>query len=227
MDYKSFHYPKLFRQDISVYYKSEGVFFETYNCKTNYENVVKDCQFRCVYCDAHMDECGGEPFSLDHFRPVDVFSEKFDGVLNIHPFNLHLSCQKCNVLKKNDWKGCLDTIDGVTFVASSGYIDRFKEDINCYLRVDGKGSVFSVDSNGPAEYMIRKLLLNRTNRVYIRNLRLVKEKAKRVMDLLVIAQSKLHEDFKNNKISAEEMKIKFEKVLRLLESFNQLQILGV
>ncbi|WP_224394467.1 hypothetical protein, partial [Klebsiella michiganensis] len=105
----SFYYPSLVRQDIAIYYKVEGEFYATYNCEKNYINISKDCQFRCVYCDAHVDECGGEHFSLDHFRPMDVFLDKFNGVLKVHPFNLHLSCQKCNVLKTNDWRGCQDT----------------------------------------------------------------------------------------------------------------------
>ncbi|EPB2249593.1 MULTISPECIES: hypothetical protein [Citrobacter] len=218
----SFFYPVLVRQDISAYYKKEGEFYATYNCEKNYINISKDCQFRCVYCDAHIDECGGERFSLDHFRPTDIFSGKFNGVLKTHPFNLHLSCQKCNVLKTNDWKGCTDTIDGVTHLSGLGYVDRFKDDITRYIRVDDNGLVNSISSNGPGEYMIRKMLLNRTNRVYIRKRRIVKEKASRIFNLLLNRQSQL---MYSNKFGTDEHKDEISKLLELFDRFKRLNLL--
>lgn len=223
----NFYYPPLARQDISAYYKSEGQFFLTYNCKTNYENIVKDCQSRCVYCDAHIDECGGEPFSLDHFRPSDVFSKKFDGVLSIHPFNLHLSCQKCNVLKTNDWKGCKDTIDGATYISRLGYIDRFKVNITDYLQVDNNGYVLSINSNGPGDYMIRKMLLNRTNRVYVRKRRVVKDKADRVLKLLIEKQSDLLNGTVLSDLNVDEQQKRLKKLLELFQRFQRLNLMKV
>lgn len=218
----SFYYPALVRQHISVYYKTEGVFYDTYNCDKNYANVSKDCHFRCVYCDARIDECGGERFSLDHFRPTDVFCDKFNGVLKTHPFNLHLSCQKCNVLKTNDWKGCVDTIDGVTHSSGLGYIDRFNEDISKYTMVNENGLVVSLDSNGPGDYMVRKLLLNRTNRVYLRKKRVVKDKASRVLNLLLNKQSAL---LNSDIVVDENMKEEIKKLLDLFERFKNLNLL--
>ncbi|HEJ0091578.1 TPA: hypothetical protein SLO30_003322 [Morganella morganii] len=213
-----FYYPVLVRQDITTYCKEDGKFYATYNCKKNYDNISKDCKFRCVYCDARIDECGGEPFSLDHFRPMDVFLDKFDGILKIHPFNLHLSCQKCNVLKTNDWKGCKDKIDGATYISRLGYIDRFREDINKYIKVDGNGLVISINSNGPGDYMIRKMLLNRTNRVYLRKRRVVKEKASRILKLLLQKQNDI---FNSNNIDVYELK----KLQGLFHRYEQLNLL--
>ncbi|WP_127350770.1 hypothetical protein [Dickeya fangzhongdai] len=218
----NYYYPILTRQDISVYYKSEGEFYSAYNCDKNYNNISKDCQYRCVYCDAHIDECGGERFSLDHFRPTDIFSNKFDGILKFHPFNLHLSCQKCNVLKTNDWKGCLDTIDGATYISSLGYIDRFKDDVTKYLSVNENGMIISVNSNGPGDYMVRKLLLNRTNRVYIRKRRVVKDKASRILKLLIDKQAVL---MSSDKMGTDECKIEVKKLLALFERFKRLNLL--
>ncbi len=144
----SLYFPTLKRQNIQQYYKREGEFYATYNCQKNYDNVAKDCQHRCVYCDVHVDECGGEKFSLDHFRPQNVFGEKFDGILKVHPFNLHLSCQKCNVLKSDDWKGCWDTKYGATYISKKGYIDRFQVDAANYLKVDSEGKVVSTNAAG-------------------------------------------------------------------------------
>lgn len=220
----NFYYPHLSRQDISAYYKSAGEFYATYNCEKNYSNISKDCQYRCVYCDASIDECGGEPFSLDHFRPMDVFLEKFDGILKTHPFNLHLSCQKCNVLKTNDWKGCRETQDGATFVSRLGYIDRFKVDISNYISVNENGMVVSIDDNGPGDYMIRKMLLNRTNRVFIRKRRLVKNKAALILRLLLQEQN----DLLNSKdLNAEDFKVEIMKLQNLFKRFEQLDLIKV
>ncbi|KAB7492744.1 hypothetical protein F7Q97_04885 [Klebsiella michiganensis] len=218
----SFYYPSLVRQDIAIYYKVEGEFYATYNCEKNYINISKDCQFRCVYCDAHVDECGGEHFSLDHFRPMDVFLDKFNGVLKVHPFNLHLSCQKCNVLKTNDWRGCQDTIDGATYISRLGYIDRFKEDISKYIKVDENGFVISIDNNGPGDYMIRKMLLNRTNRVYLRKRRVVKDKAERVLKLLLQKQEDI---LRSDEMNIDELKKEIQKLQSLLRRFERLKLL--
>lgn len=220
----NFYYPVLVRQDIAAYYKEEGGFYATYNCEKNYNNISKDCQFRCVYCDARIDECGGERFSLDHFRPMDVFSNKFGGILKIHPYNLHLSCQKCNVLKTNDWKGCINTIDGVTFKSRLGYIDRFQDDISKYIAVDDDGVVISIDSNGPGDYMVRKLLLNRTNRVYVRKRRIVKEKAARVFEMLLDKQAAI---MNSDKVDTNECKEKMKRLINLFERFKCLGLLRI
>lgn len=222
-----FYYPPLFRQDISVYYKNNNEFYLTYNCKKNYDNIAKDCQYRCVYCDAHINECGGEPFSLDHFRPSDVFSDKFNGILSIHPFNLHLSCQKCNVLKTNDWKGCRSTIDGVTYISKLGYLDRFKVDIASYIDVDENGMVHSINSNGPGEYMILKLLLNRTNRVYLRKRRVVREKADRILKLLINKQIEIFNDSTLNKMSSDDKLKEIEKLSSLFRRFKDLNLMMI
>lgn len=220
----NFYYPALVRQDISAYYKKEGEYYATYNCDKNYSNISKDCQFRCVYCDAHIDECGGERFSLDHFRPTDVFSSKFNGILTIYPFNLHLSCQKCNVLKTNDWKGCEDTIDGATHRSRLGYIDRFQDDINKYIKVDKNGLIISIDINGPGDYMVRKMMLNRTNRVYIRKRRVVKEKAERILKLLLNKQAEL---LSSDELGTEKNKEDIKKLLVLFERYERLKLLKI
>ncbi|WP_345853460.1 hypothetical protein [Shewanella algae] len=225
MKSKGLYFPLLKRKSIECYYSNNGDFYRTYNCSSNYTNVANDCMNRCVYCDVLVDECGGEPLSLDHFRPISVFGNKFNGILKFHPYNLHLSCQKCNVLKSSDWKGCVDTIDGPSFVNSKGYVDRFESDVMRYLDVTPDGRIISVDDAGPANYMIGKLLLNRTNRVYIRLLRQVKYKASIVHDILT----------ENMKSSVEKMKSgrhenldlsEVDALIKLLERFNKLNLMA-
>lgn len=227
MKVSSLYYPPLKRQSIKLYLKKEGGFYATYNCDKNYKNVSKDCQNRCVYCDAHVDECGGERFSLDHFRPIDIFGNKFDGILKIHPFNLHLSCQKCNVLKTNDWKGCRDTHDGPTFLQRKGYIDRFKHEVTDYLRVDSNGRVQCENSDGPGKYMIGKLLLNRTNRVYIRKRREVKAKADLIQGLLLKKNHELLEKWNDKLLTEDEVKKEMAELLSLSERFHKLGVIKI
>lgn len=221
------YYPPLKRQNIEKYYKTNGRFYAKYNCQKNYDNVAKDCQYRCVYCDAHIDECGGEPFSLDHFRPIEVFGNKFDGVLKVHPFNLHFSCQKCNVLKTNDWKGCRVTKDGVTYVSGQGYIDRFLVDITDYLEVDGDGFIRCRNNNGPAKYMIGKMLLNRTNRVYLRKRREVKFKAERIYKLLIAKHEELLNGMIEKKLTVDEAGTEMRKLQRLFNKFDLLKLIRI
>ncbi|HIF9433908.1 TPA: hypothetical protein ACX6R6_002034 [Photobacterium damselae] len=223
----SLYFPALKRQKVEQYYKSEGEFYATYNCQKNYDNVAKDCQYRCVYCDVHVDECGGEKFSLDHFRPQNIFGGKFGGILKIHPFNLHLSCQKCNVLKSDDWKGCKNTQDGATYISKKGYIDRFQVDATDYFNVDSDGKITAANSSGPSEYMIGRLLLNRTNRVYTRKLREVTFKAQRIKELLALRQSKAMEEWHSGLLSEEQAKVEFGLLTTLLKRYSNLQTVSI
>ncbi len=220
---KGLYFPALTRQVITQYYKKgSSEFYATYNCQHNYDNVALDCKNHCVYCDVHVDECGGEKFSLDHFRPKNVFGDKFDGILKIHPFNLHLSCQKCNVLKSDDWKGCEDTQDGVTYISKKGYIDRFQVDASEYFDVNDMGQIVSINDNGPGEYMIGRLLLNRTNRVYLRKLREVTFKVNRIKELLAARQNEALANWKSGVLSEQQAKEEIGLLTNLWNRFSKL-----
>lgn len=217
---RGLYFPDLNRQLVTQYYKNGSTeFYATYNCKHNYNNIALDCQYRCVYCDVHVDECGGEKFSLDHFRPQNIFGEKFDGVLNTHPFNLHLSCQKCNVLKSDDWKGCVQTQNGETYLLKKGYIDRFQVDASDYFDVNEMGQIVSINDEGPGDYMIKRLLLNRTNRVHIRKLREVNLKIDTIKELLAARQNEVMANWNSNVISDQQAKEKMGHLTSLLNRF--------
>lgn len=189
VDLNSLFFPILSRHPAYMYYSRDGDFYAASNYQSNYDKVAENCKHRCVYCDATEKECGGEKFSLDHFRPKDIFINKFNGILIRHPYNLHLSCQKCNVLKSKDWQGCQTTIDGYTYVFGKGYVDRFRKDILKYMYVQENGRVAITNNRigyaqNPAKYMIERLHLNRPNRVYIRQQRIVKQLSKKIDALL-------------------------------------------
>ncbi|HGV9306640.1 TPA: hypothetical protein ACNOH7_002554 [Vibrio fluvialis] len=221
---RGLYFPALSRQSLSQYYKRGGKkeFYAIYNCQHNYENIARDCKQRCVYCDVHVDECGGEKFSLDHFRPKNLFGDKFNGILKIHPYNLHLSCQKCNVLKSDDWKGCVDTQDGVTYLSKRGYIDRFKVDASDYFNVDASGKVVSINTFGPGEYMIGRLHLNRTNRVYLRKLREVTNKSDIVLRKLDAKYAQVMDDWEADVLSPEQAKKELKSLKSLMSRYIQL-----
>ena len=195
-------FPVLRRQKLELYRNRDGKYYADY--KSNYEKVSEDCLKRCVYCDATERECGGDRFSLDHFRPRKVFAEKFDGVLLTHPFNLYLSCQKCNVLKSSDWHGCQDTIDGYTYRDKKGYLDRFSTDPSEYLSVDSEGNIQALKADGPVEYMIKKLHLNRPNRAYLRMKRIINQRVKLLVAELNDLGDDVEKKYNSGVISAEE-----------------------
>tara|TARA_B100001059_G_C17804947_1_gene568541 strand:+ start:614 stop:1297 length:684 start_codon:yes stop_codon:yes gene_type:complete len=182
-------FPSLKRQPVRSYYTTLGNFYAASNYQSNYEKVAADCLHRCVYCDATEKECGGERFSLDHFRPKDVFINKFNGILVQHPYNLHLSCQKCNVLKSKDWHGCENTINGYSYSSGKGYVDRFREDLHKFVEVSADGRIYvkAIDQphpKNPAQYMIERMHLNRPNRVFIRQKRVITKVVNDIEDLL-------------------------------------------
>lgn len=221
------HFPKLYRQSIELYYSQKGQFYARSNYQQNYARVAEDCKHRCVYCDATEKECGGEPFSLDHFRPRASFATKFKGVLIFHPYNLHLSCQKCNVLKSNDWQGCLIDIEGPTHCNGKGYIDRFVQDISDFLEVNRSGRIRAkqphTNYKSPGNYIIERLRLNRPNRVYLRNKRNVDRLVHDIENLFSNCTDKIIVDSKAGYITPEEGMKRISKLEIIRNKFKSLK----
>lgn len=125
------------------------------------QEIRADSEYRCVYCDRLEREAGGEEsMVIDHFRP----QSKYD-TLKHNPGNLVWSCGKCNQYKGNDWPAH-GLADDVTILGKEGYVDPFLVDRKEYFDVSDDGSF--KPRQPPAEYMIRKLKLNRP---YVRRAR--------------------------------------------------------
>ncbi len=140
------------------------------------DQIHIDCKNRCVYCDITLDENGHEGFALDHFRP----QEKFPDLKN-DPHNLVVACAKCNRNKSCHWPievGLYVAHDGV-----SGFIDPFEQNRLDYFDVGACGSLIS--KQGPSEYLIQLLGLNRPSRVVVRKNRLLRS---RVDELICLAE---------------------------------------
>lgn len=215
-------YPNLRRHSLEHYYNRNGAFHADYG--QNYEIVSEDCLKRCVYCDATERECGGDKFSLDHFRPLKIFANKFDGILKIHPYNLYLSCQKCNVLKSSDWHGCCETTDSYTYIDKKGYIDRFAIDASSFISVDNDGEVISMHADSPVEYMVSRLHLNRLNRVFLRKKRIVDYRVRHFVEKLDTYIDELIMESKSGRIPAVDA---LNKIERLRGLYNELYNFGI
>lgn len=213
-------FPNLTRKPEAHYHNRNGRFYADY--RKNYKKVSSDCLKRCVYCDATEKECGGDRFSLDHFRPKHVFEDKFGGILLTHPHNLHLSCQKCNVLKSSDWKGCTVNIHGETYSNREGYIDRFKHDCMTYFKVNSTGVLESTNSEGPADYMIKKLMLNRPNRVYIRNKRHLNKRMQCFFEQLTNVNDSIIERAKDGQLETTDMLNLLSRIAEIYKEFRML-----
>jgi hypothetical protein len=142
--------------------KQNGDYYSDY--RVYRKAIRKNCLGRCVYCDIHENENGGQAnMQLDHFRP----KEKFHRLRN-NPTNLHWSCAECNRLKSDYWpaENPDSTING-----EQGFIDPFTESRKDYFKVDSNGEL--VPLKAPATYKIELLALNRECRKSARKNRLV------------------------------------------------------
>ncbi len=145
----------------------KGAYYTSYNHYR--EEIREDSLFRCVYCDIHEGENGGdEHMNLDHFRPKGL--AKFSSLVN-DPNNLVWSCAGCNNLKLHHWP----IIDGeLPFVGKEGFVDPFADSYSAYFSISDEGAIAPLKD--PAQYMIMILALDRESRRRVRELRLVKNK---------------------------------------------------
>lgn len=142
-------FPKLRRRK-QYCTNSNGEYYANY--KRYKQEIRQDCLGRCVYCDLHENELGGQTgMHIDHFRPTDKFCELVN-----NPHNLVWSCATCNNKKSNHWPA-LGAIN--TFVGNKGFIDPFKENRLDYFKVQSNGAIIPLKP--PAKYIIELLRPNR------------------------------------------------------------------
>ncbi len=200
------------RRPEAAYHNNRGTFYADY--RQNYNKISEDCDYKCVYCDITIEESGGDEMHLDHFRPQEHFEN-----LSTHPYNLYLSCPKCNILKTSDWPASkLET--GPTFIGSVGYIDRFQHDCTQYLRVESTGHIAAI--SGPIEYMIRKMHLNRPSRVNIRRKRIIEHRKTLLLHGILKLTNKLQAADAAGNLTPDQRKQRREQIDSLLKSYAQL-----
>ncbi|WP_194165841.1 HNH endonuclease [Shewanella sp. YLB-07] len=199
-------FPELKRRNEKDYLNNLAQFYADY--RQNYSKVSEDCKHRCVYCDITVNECGGDEMQLDHFRPQKHFKN-----LDTHPYNLYLSCPKCNVLKTSDWPCSKNTDDAPSFIGGVGYLDRFEHKADNFLRVEEDGTI--VHLAGPVNYMIKKMKLNRASRVNIRRRRKIESKKTKLLEGIERLTNKLIEDCSQSKINGKELSLRLTEIKHL------------
>lgn len=205
-------YPKLTRRNKEDYKHSRNDYYADY--RKNYKKVAEDCKHRCVYCDLLVTELGGDELQLDHFRPQELYPE-----LERDPYNLYLSCPKCNILKSSDWP-CYNKEHEPTFIGKIGYIDSFNDDPSEFLIVKDTGHISSID--GPIDYMIKQMQLNRESRVQNRRKRIIDHKKETLLNKIMLLTEKLGKDLENSNIDIHILKERLNAQKELLKRFSEL-----
>jgi hypothetical protein len=163
---KDMFYPEKKRR-IAYSKTKKGKYYSNYGFYR--QEIRQDCLFRCVYCDIHEFENGGdEHMHLDHFRPRAI--DKFSSLVN-DPNNLVWACAGCNNLKSDCWP---ITDSDSCFVGNEGFLDPFVDSYNEHFLIADDGLL--VPTKDPAQYMIMVLALNRESRRRVRELRLLKKR---------------------------------------------------
>jgi hypothetical protein len=164
MNSSQLFYPILKRR-ISYSVRADGNYY-SYNHYR--EEIREDCLNRCVYCDIHESENGGdENMNLDHFRPKKY--EEFRKLEN-DPNNLVWACHRCNNLKADHWPAIGTPY---TYTSKEGFIDPFVENYHEYFAIESDGTIKPLKD--PANYMISLLHLNRLSRKKGREMRIVRQ----------------------------------------------------
>jgi len=163
-------------------------------------DIERDCKSRCIYCDVHLDECGGEGMHLDHFRPQKHFAN-----LTRSPYNLVLACAKCNILKSKHWPLPINE-DGPSHNGSEGFIDPFAEHLDQFYEIEADGALRT--KKGPAPWVIELLQLNRNSRVQIRRARMMRAKIDELNGQLTTMLSELTDLLALPDTDKEEQKVK-------------------
>jgi hypothetical protein len=164
-------FPRLTRR--ATYTGTAGV----YGYRRYRAEVSEDCQYRCVYCDSHHSDIGGEPMmEMDHFRPESKFGHLADD-----PLNLVYACRSCNRLKGYDWPAGNAS---ECYCGEEGYLDPFQDDRTQFFSVTNLGEI--VPLKAPARYIERRLGLNRPLLKRLRLRALMVRESRKLLDELTV-----------------------------------------
>jgi hypothetical protein len=111
---------------------------------------------------------GREAMQLDHFRPYTRVG--FEHLEN-DPSNFHHACSRCNLLKSDWWES---TAPDSPHDGQVGFIDPFADLRGDYFEVANDGEL--IPKQGPAEYLIGLLALNRPHLKRLRERRILQSK---------------------------------------------------
>lgn len=204
-------YPKLVRRQ-NYLKKKNGEYYRYSHYK---DEILSDCQNRCVYCDLLLEEHAYEGMHLDHFRPQDYFK----AIIN-DPTNLVISCPKCNILKSNHWPCDKLLVKAPSYNGKVGFVDPFTENLSDYFTVSLDGVLKPLKD--PALYMMKIFDLNRQARVFSRQKRIQQNTLRSLFKKLDDKTDELFQLMINKEISEEMAKEKYNILLNIRESLREL-----
>ena len=114
------------------------------------DDLRKDFNGCCGYCDDADERVDRLLFHIDHFAPKTKFP-----LLRTHYPNLVYACRFCNVCKSSHWVGDDATVanDG-----RAGFVDPCAADYDDHVERDSSGRIVSKTELGA--YIVRRLKLN-------------------------------------------------------------------
>ncbi|MCE9891428.1 HNH endonuclease [Kluyvera intermedia] len=204
-------YPKLTRRNNYSVKKGGGYYRYSYYR----QEILDDCQSRCVYCDLLLEEHAYEGMHLDHFRPQDYFK-----TITNDPNNLVISCPKCNILKSNHWPCDKNQVTTPSHNDKVGFVDPFIENMSDYFSVDPDGILKPLKN--PGLYMLGILDLNRQARIFSRRKRIQLNTIKELFKALDEKTDELFLLITDEKISKELASVKYTGITKLRESLREL-----
>ncbi len=193
-----------------------------YSCKKNgkyyagyhhyFDEIAEDCQKRCIYCDITLEEDGFEGMQLDHFRPRKHYST----LVNV-PSNLVLSRSHCNRLKSDHWPA---QASEHCHNGRIGFVDPFEEERCTVFCVDDSGQVIAL--KGPAEYIIKLLILNRPSRLLVRRRRIELAFKQKLSERISRLLENLWSQIESNSISREDIIDRLRTLKELQRNLSQI-----
>ncbi|CEG25310.1 HNH endonuclease [Bacillus sp. B-jedd] len=124
---------------------------KTYSNYRSYkDNLAKDFNNRCGYCDAFDGWIGGiKVYHIDHFAP----KSKFPHLTHTYE-NLIYSCPFCNLNKGDDWPS---TDENINIVNNIGYINPLLEEYVTHFYRDPYGNIICEENKQISKYMYKRL----------------------------------------------------------------------
>ena len=175
---------------------------EKYKNYRSYTRFLReDFGHRCAYCNL-LDTQVTTPYEVDHFVPKVVFCDTWPELENAYE-NLVYSCKKCNLEKKDQYKGDIDK----RVIENELFYDPEKTDYGKIFYRGDDGGICSDDPKG--RDMIMRLKLYRP----IHNLAWICEIAKNTLE-------KLSNELENTEKGSEKEKVLSEAKEKLSDYYN-------
>ncbi|KLG00061.1 hypothetical protein ABF55_09295 [Enterobacter asburiae] len=90
------------------------------------------------------------------------------------------------------------------------------------MKVIESGEIISVNDEGPADYMIKKMLLNRSNRIYLRKKRIIDSKINELNKIITDKMENLILYFNTEQVDNSKIKKDITLLIEIKKDFDML-----